>query len=113
MWRNMRRQSGNSDVTTFWSNLWGIKAPPRVKHLLWRICQDCLPNRARLRQHHVQCPDVKSLFGDICDKEDRKTAGRVAVMMEVMWRNRNECIWNNEKEEASKLGWLGFHKWRE
>ncbi|XP_058774671.1 uncharacterized protein LOC131648950 [Vicia villosa] len=113
MWRNMRGKSGNSEVPRIWSNVWGIKAPPRVKHLIWRICHDCLPTRSRLRQHHVQCPDVKSFFGDICDKEDSNIVGRVAVMMDVIWRNINDFIWNDEKEEASKLGWLGFHKWQE
>ncbi|KAI5441836.1 hypothetical protein KIW84_011044 [Lathyrus oleraceus] len=31
-----------------WCSLWNIKAPPKVKHLLWRICKGCLPTRDRL-----------------------------------------------------------------
>jgi hypothetical protein len=40
-----------------WSSIWKIHAPPKVKHLLWRICRDCLPTRVRLRSRVVQCPE--------------------------------------------------------
>jgi ribonuclease HI len=39
-----------------WSTLWKIHAPPKSKHLLWRICRECLPTRSRLRSRYVQCP---------------------------------------------------------
>jgi ribonuclease HI len=39
-----------------WSSIWKIRAPPKVKHLLWRICRDCVPTRVRLRSRCVQCP---------------------------------------------------------
>ncbi|XP_058783149.1 uncharacterized protein LOC131657807 [Vicia villosa] len=63
------------------------------------------------RLHSFQ--DVKSVIFDICCKEDNKLAGRVAVMIENLWKNRNDWVWNNEKEEATKLGWLALHKWQE
>lgn len=34
-------------------------------------------------------------------------------MMEYLWKNINDLVCNNEKEETSKLGWLIFHKWQE
>ncbi|XP_058746265.1 uncharacterized protein LOC131619152 [Vicia villosa] len=95
-----------------------VNAPTRVKHLIWRICSDCLPSKTaglldilspRLQTFH----DIKSLILDICTKEDRKTAGRVAVMLEGLWKNRNDFVWHNEKEDASKLGWLAFHRLQE
>ncbi|CAJ2640277.1 unnamed protein product [Trifolium pratense] len=39
-----------------WGKLWKIQTPPKAKHLLWRICQDCLPTRLRLKNRFVQCP---------------------------------------------------------
>jgi hypothetical protein len=39
-----------------WGCLWKIQAPPKAKHLLWRIFKECLPSRTRLRNRHVQCP---------------------------------------------------------
>ncbi|KAI5438536.1 hypothetical protein KIW84_024319 [Lathyrus oleraceus] len=55
LWKSshMSHESGRGEED--WCSLWNIKAPPRVKHLLWRICKGCLPTRDRLRQHHVPC----------------------------------------------------------
>jgi hypothetical protein len=39
-----------------WGKLWKIQAPPKAKHLLWRICKDCLPTHERLRNCFVECP---------------------------------------------------------
>jgi hypothetical protein len=39
-----------------WSSIWKLHTPPKAKHLLWRICNDCLPTRTRLRNRLVQCP---------------------------------------------------------
>jgi ribonuclease HI len=41
-----------------WSSIWKVHAPPKTKHLLWRICRECLPTRSRLRNRYVQCPEV-------------------------------------------------------
>lgn len=57
--------------------------------------------------------DAKSLIFDIYSKEDRKDAGRFAVMIYEIWKNMNDLIWHNEFEEAPKLGWLDFHNWYE
>ncbi|XP_058783244.1 uncharacterized protein LOC131657910 [Vicia villosa] len=34
-------------------------------------------------------------------------------MIEMLWQNRNNFIWNNEKEEALRLGWIASHRWQE
>ncbi|GAU30587.1 hypothetical protein TSUD_392780 [Trifolium subterraneum] len=53
-------------VTGSWKNLWQIRAPPKAKHLLWRICRECLPTRSQLWQHHVQCP----INCELCNNAD-------------------------------------------
>jgi hypothetical protein len=40
-----------------WSGIWKIHAPPKTKHLLWRVCRECLPTRSRLRTRCVQCSE--------------------------------------------------------
>jgi hypothetical protein len=55
-------RQGNED----WKGLWKIHAPPKTKHLLWRICKGCLPTRTRLRERHVQCPSICPL----CEVEE-------------------------------------------
>ncbi|XP_058776514.1 uncharacterized protein LOC131650817 [Vicia villosa] len=59
-YRLWRKEVGSpfKRVVGDWSSLWNIKAPPRVKHLLWRICRDCLPTRVRLQNHHVPCTSI-------------------------------------------------------
>ncbi|XP_058783981.1 uncharacterized protein LOC131658734 [Vicia villosa] len=140
-----------------WGIVWKIKAPPRVKHLIWRICRDCLPTRERLRNRFVECPpdcqfcasttedewhlfltctvtnqcwraaglshlidsrlhsfqDIKSLIFYICSKESKEVSGRFAVMLDVLWKNRNDYVWHNEQEEASTLGLKATYLWNE
>jgi ribonuclease HI len=140
-----------------WKSLWKIRAPPKAKHLLWRICRDCLPTRTQLQEHHVQCPAVcelcrganedvwhvlfdceesrncwtmagldtvistrldqfyeaKEVIFDICSKESKEVAGRVALMIWLLWNNRNQWLWNNEKRTATQLGVQALHMWEE
>ncbi|XP_058726551.1 uncharacterized protein LOC131597908 [Vicia villosa] len=48
--------------------------------------------------------DVKSILQDIFRREDKRVADRVAVMLWVLWNNRNSWIWNNEKKDVIQLG---------
>jgi ribonuclease HI len=60
------KSTGNMAGAIFqenWNSLWSIKAPPKAKHLLWRVCKGCLPTRVRLRDKCVPC----SLNCPICD----------------------------------------------
>ncbi|CAJ2659660.1 unnamed protein product [Trifolium pratense] len=144
-------------MTGSWKALWQIRAPPKVKHLLWRICRDCLPTRTRLQHHHVQCPaicelcrganedsrnvlfdceeskncwnvaglydvitgrlnqynDAKDVIFDICSKESKDVAGRVAMTIWLIWNNKNQWIWNHEKRNALQLGVQASHMWNE
>jgi ribonuclease HI len=56
----------NTRVEGAWSSLWRVAAPPKTKHLLWRICRGCLPTRVRLRGRHVPCPSECPL----CDNNE-------------------------------------------
>ncbi|XP_058774294.1 uncharacterized protein LOC131648560 [Vicia villosa] len=63
------------------------------------------------RLHSFQ--DIKSLIFDICSKESREVAGRFAVMLDGIWKNRNDYVWHNEQEEASALGLKSNYVWNE
>ncbi|XP_058775495.1 uncharacterized protein LOC131649754 [Vicia villosa] len=82
LWRKTRGTPDSNRVDGDWCSLWNIKAPPRVKHLIWRICRDVLPTRSlsniidsRIINFH---DDVASVLLDICSSEDSMLAGRVA-----------------------------------
>ena len=40
----------------YWSVIWNLKVPPKVKKLIWRMCRGCLPTRVRLLDKGVTCP---------------------------------------------------------
>jgi hypothetical protein len=47
---------------------------------------------------------MKEILMHICRYEDKNTAGKVAMLAWVLWNNRNNCIWNNEREAGQQLG---------
>ncbi|MCH93173.1 pentatricopeptide repeat-containing protein [Trifolium medium] len=140
-----------------WKSLWKIHTPPKAKYLLWRICRECLPTRARLQERHVNCPEVcpvceleiehdwhflfacndnmhawtaagldavvlprlqqfstvKGVIMDVCSKEDRDVAGRMALLVWSLWNNRNNCVWNIIKEAGQQIGIKSECMWRE
>ncbi|XP_058749522.1 uncharacterized protein LOC131622501 [Vicia villosa] len=57
--------------------------------------------------------NFKEIIFDICKKEDKKLARRFAVMLELIWKNRNDFIWHQEHEEASKMGLCASHRWND
>lgn len=40
----------------YWSGIWNLKVPPKVKNLIWCMCRGCLPTRVRLLDKGVVCP---------------------------------------------------------
>jgi hypothetical protein len=66
-----------------WDSLWKIHAPPKAKHLLWRICKGCLPTRTRLQERCVPCP----LSCPLCD-HDREDDWHVLFNCEFSVQSR-------------------------
>jgi hypothetical protein len=76
-----------------WHSLWKIFAPPKTKHLLWRVSKGCLPTRLRLQEKHVPCPilcplcsleeedDMPALFSCEVSRQAWQTVGLEAVIM--------------------------------
>lgn len=51
------------------SSLCEIRAPPKSKHLLWRICRDSLLTRFQLHHHYFQYPSICQLCeGGVVDE---------------------------------------------
>ncbi|PNX94699.1 pentatricopeptide repeat-containing protein [Trifolium pratense] len=40
-----------------WNKLWNRPIPPKVKHFMWRLGRNCLPNRQRLSSKGVDCQE--------------------------------------------------------
>ncbi|MCI18609.1 putative reverse transcriptase, partial [Trifolium medium] len=63
-------RSESNYVEGKWSELWRVQAPPKARHLAWRVCRDCIPTRERLLQRHVDC----SPYCPLCDENVEDTA---------------------------------------
>ncbi|PNX67957.1 hypothetical protein L195_g055906 [Trifolium pratense] len=50
---------------------------------------------------------------DVCSKEDRDVAGRMALLVWSLWNNRNNCVWNSIKEAGQQIGIKSECMWRE
>ncbi|XP_058764318.1 uncharacterized protein LOC131637728 [Vicia villosa] len=155
IWNGLHSNTQFHNTEGRWKSIWSISAPPRAKHLLWRICKECLPTRTKLQQRHVQCPsvcpwcegededdwhiffacvsitqswraaglssiidprlpnfnDAKSLIFDVCSREDRRDAGRFAVLLETLWRSRNNKVWQDIRDDALRIGIQAYHNW--
>jgi hypothetical protein len=140
-----------------WQSLWTILAPPKAKHLLWRVCKGCLPTRIRLQEKHVPCPllcplcnqeeedDWHAIFNceanrkvwisagledivlprcqqvsnahavihAICSNEDKMKAGLFATVVWILWKNRNNRVWNDVAEPGRSLGFKAKQCWDE
>lgn len=59
--KGIQQETRDGSIEGDLSSFCRIRAPPKVKNLLCRICHECIPTRVRLRQHHVPCPSVCQL----------------------------------------------------
>ncbi|WJX57828.1 hypothetical protein P8452_59025 [Trifolium repens] len=49
----------------------------------------------------------------VCCNNDRKEAGKVAMMIWILWNNINNWVWNHEKEQGHHLGIKAMNLWHE
>ncbi|GAU25295.1 hypothetical protein TSUD_18080 [Trifolium subterraneum] len=70
-----------------WGALWRSCTPPKTKHLLWRVCCECLPTRTRLQERN----------------ETNDVAGTVATIAWCIWNNRNNWVWNGTKDTTKSI----------
>jgi hypothetical protein len=54
-------------VTGSWQHIWGIKIPPKVKNLLWRIGRNVLQTRSRLNSRGINCLAHCSVCNDAAE----------------------------------------------
>jgi hypothetical protein len=61
----------------------------------------------RLQQLH----SARDVVFAICSTADVNTAGLFAVMVSVLWENRNNMVWNEDSEQGRMLGFKAKHLW--
>ncbi|GMY29521.1 putative ribonuclease h protein [Fagus crenata] len=53
-----------------WRKLWGLKVPGKVKHFLWRACQEALPTKFHLHKRHI----IKEPHCVFCSQAEETTS---------------------------------------
>lgn len=53
--------------------------------------------------------DSKVVILDYFSKKDKSTAGRGAILIQVLWSNINNVIWNDERDEVTQLDMQAYH----
>jgi hypothetical protein len=55
----------------------------------------------------------KDLLFDICRNKSKHVAESVAVLLWIIWQNRNDYDQNNNKSSAQQMGMQAAHMWKE
>jgi hypothetical protein len=51
------------------------------------------------------------LIFDICCRESKEVAGKMALLLWVIWQNRNNYVWNEVKNTARQVGQQAVSMW--
>ncbi|PNX78110.1 cytochrome p450, partial [Trifolium pratense] len=65
----------------------------------------------QMRIRGTYCLDVRKARIVGLSKENKEVAGRMAMMVWLIWNNRNQWLWNQEKRTATQLGIQASHMW--
>jgi ribonuclease HI len=56
---------------------------------------------------------VSELIFNVCTHEDKDTAGIFAMVVWVLWNNRNNKVWNDMADPGRSIGFKARHSWEE
>ncbi|PNX96273.1 hypothetical protein L195_g019476 [Trifolium pratense] len=60
-----------------------------------------------------QTCNVADVIFDICSFKNKETAGSIAMLLWVLWNNRNNRVWNDMHEPGTTLRVKAQHRWAE
>ena len=67
-----------------WKDIWGLRAPNKIKHFLWRACCEALPTKKNLLSRHV----TRNATCECCDWETEDAIHALwdcQVLKEIWW----------------------------
>jgi hypothetical protein len=66
-----------------------------------------------ITSHNHHMSSAKEFIFNVCRYRDPKEAGQVAMLVWTIWNNRNNWVWNNDKEHGQQLGYKALSLWHE
>jgi hypothetical protein len=59
------------------------------------------------------CTATKECILEMCCNNDSIDAGKASTLIWTLWNNRNNWVWNQEKEQGHQLGYKALRFWYE
>ena len=56
--------SSNGEGSKVWKSIWKIRAPPKIKHFMWRAAKDSLPSKQNIARRKIPIDETCSLCED-------------------------------------------------
>ena len=82
--RERASSSDNVEVKTFWSRIWKLDVPNKVKMFMWRACSEALPTKMNLRKRKI----LENSLCSQCSKGEEDT-------IHTLWDCDDlHCIWD-------------------
>jgi ribonuclease HI len=63
--------------------------------------------------HIQQDTSAKEVIMNFCRFNDQNDAGKATMVIWILWNNRNNWVWNQEKEQGQQLGLKAISFWHE
>ncbi|KAL0012456.1 hypothetical protein SO802_007564 [Lithocarpus litseifolius] len=86
--RDYMPNAGSSSVENkkkFWKSLWQLRVPNKIKHFVWKACNEALPTKTNLHHRHVADSDICDLCGEL--PEDT---------VHALWSCKHiACVWSS------------------
>ena len=56
--------SNQADQSGLWKRLWKLQVPNKIKHFVWRVCNNALPTKCNLKRRHIANSNICELCND-------------------------------------------------
>jgi hypothetical protein len=95
-----------------------LEVPEDDWHLFF-VCEGSKEAWCTMGLDHIIQPrmhlfdNAKELIFDVCKKESNYVAGQMAMTLWMLWYNRNNMVWNEEKINARHIGRKAAHTWND
>lgn len=97
---NMGDTTNMQSTPTIWTQIWNIRAPPKVKFFMWRVARNCIPNRQNLRNRGIDVLSCCALCGSgiennwhlFVDCSYAQNCWKLANLLQLV----NECASNSD-----------------
>lgn len=58
---NLAGSSNQDTQRSFWKGIWRMRVPNKIKHFIWRVCNNALPTKCNLVRRHITESDLCEL----------------------------------------------------